>query len=114
MKKTHKNHVFSHCMSENSFMNNLTQEDEPRAKTSILAFSLVNQFSDLALYSSAIWPVSFPIMKTSVTLHSTDIAYATTDCKNNLMWHVVKYKRSVTACGYTVKYGVESIVPVSN
>jgi len=70
--------------------------DGPRAKTSILALSLgVSQF-----YVSAIWTVSFPFMKTSVTLHSTDLAYAITDCKNNL-WHVVKDKRSVTACGYT-------------
>lgn len=66
--------------------------------------SLVNQFSDLVLHASAIWPVSFPIMKTSVTLHCTDLAYSRTDCKNNLMWHVVKYKRSVSACGYKVKY----------
>lgn len=79
-----------------------------RAKTSIPTLTALNQFP-LYMYLPFTWPVSFPVMKTSVTVHTTDLEYATTYCKNNLIWHVVKYKRSVTACGWYSEVWVESM-----
>lgn len=49
--------------------------------------------SQTSLYTlSAIhmWSFSIPIIKTSVPVHTTDLAFTATDGQNILIWHVVK------------------------
>lgn len=92
------------------------QEYGSRAKTKVFLITSTGEpiLRHFCISAIHMWSVSFPIIKTSVPVHTTDLAFTATDGKNNLIWHVVKYKRSMRLAANTVRYGVESMDPMSH